>query len=401
MVFSFYQRALVVLGVFVFFSNLPTYLDELNRLMPPMYWMGGFCVLAIPLLRKQKMFLDLISSPLGLWCLAYIWISLIWFLWSSQSEIATREIRWRLLTVMQLLAMMAVFEHPRAVHLARKTLIVVVLWDVAVNVYELFDPLPVNRVQGRSAGFYLDANVSGAALVTGMILSIEVLPSWSRIPYILLTGLGVLVTFSRGGMVAWVLAVAALVLARRVDMTSVFKSAAIGIILAIAIAVPDLDLVMSGVGGSAKINKDVKERMEWFSNPLGVQDRSSWERQYIAKKAWEKIAERPVLGWGTGAYQEAVLAPHNIYLSFMEDHGVLGAFIMPLLIIAVSCRVRGNLRALALVYGGIVMFLSFFSHTMLGDSYSLLGFSLMAAVGATQARPNEAPFPGMVVPEPG
>ena len=59
--------------------------------------------------------------------------------------------------------------------------------------------------------------MAGEALVLGMILSVTVLEPRYRGPYILLTGIGVFITLSRGGILTWVIAVAGLMLARGIS----------------------------------------------------------------------------------------------------------------------------------------------------------------------------------------
>jgi hypothetical protein len=49
---------------------------------------------------------------------------------------------------------------------------------------------------------------------------------------------------------------------------------------------------------------------------------------------WEKFENSLIIGNGTGSSQEAVIGAPNQYLAFMQDHGLLGAIILPLLVLA-------------------------------------------------------------------
>ena len=102
----------------------------------------------------------------------------------------------------------------------------------------------------------------------------------------------------------------------------------------------------------------------------------------MAKKSWEKVADHPVFGSGPGASLEAEVGTHNTYLAFMVEHGVIGAMILPLLIVAVTWGVRGESSNVAVVFGRAVILLSFFTHTILYREQSLLLFALMAAMTA-------------------
>ena len=127
----------------------------------------------------------------------------------------------------------------------------------------------------------------------------------------------------------------------------------------------------------------MEERLDWFTNPTGVEDYSSWERAYLAKQAWEKTAEHPFLGGGTGSSREVVIGAHNQYLILMQDHGLLGVAILPLLVLAVTWAVRGETRGVAMVFGCTAIVLSFFTHTFVYQSQTLMMFALMAAMGFT------------------
>ncbi len=97
------------------------------------------------------------------------------------------------------------------------------------------------------------------------------------------------------------------------------------------------------------------------------------------------------LGGGTGTFHEAFeIAPHNQYLSYMLDHGVLGATIVPLLLLALLWGARGETMRVGLVFGTTILWLSFFTHTMLSNGHSLVPFALLAAMVSTE------PFPAPV-----
>jgi hypothetical protein len=104
------------------------------------------------------------------------------------------------------------------------------------------------------------------------------------------------------------------------------------------ILIPRWDEIASTLERNGSINKNVEERLAWLTDPSGVSDASSWSRIYVAKRAWDRIEESPFWGSGTGSSFEAELAPHNQSLAFMQDHGVLGVLILPLLLLAVIIK---------------------------------------------------------------
>jgi O-antigen ligase len=258
---------------------------------------------------------------------------------------------------------------------------------VALNIYEFFVPLTFSEVHGRSAGLFVNPNLSGEALVLGMILSVIVLPLFWRAPFLLLTGIGIFATFSRAGIGAWFLAVGGLlfftkvVRAKDLVWTFLLSLLVVGIVL-----LPKLDAILKSMDQAGVINKNTEERLAWLTNPSGVSDDSSWSRVYVAQQAWRKFADQPWIGSGTGTSHEAFeIAPHNQYLSYMVDHGVVGATIVPLLILALIWGARGETRRIGLVFGATILWLSFFTHTILSYGHSLLLFALLAAMVSTES----------------
>ena len=100
----------------------------------------------------------------------------------------------------------------------------------------------------------------------------------------------------------------------------------------------------------------------------------------ILAQAWEKTAEHPFFGTGTGSHRTEGMGVHNQYLAFMRDHGLLGAAILPLLILAVTWGTQGQTRGVAMVFGCTAIVLSFFTHTVLNQPHTLMMFALMAAM---------------------
>ncbi len=241
-----------------------------------------------------------------------------------------------------------------------------------------------NKEVGRSSGLYMNPNMAGEALVLGMILSVTVLEPRYRGPYILLTGIGILSTFSRGGILAWVIAVAGLMLARGISLKDLLLPVLLGVALGILVVLPQLDQLVTTWERTGVLNANVLERLEWFTDPYGISDASSWERKYLARQAWDNFAERPFLGSGTGSFSQAVVLPHNQYLAFMLDHGLIGVIILPLLILAAMWGVRGETMYVTIVFGCVVLMLGLFSHRIFHPGYTLLLISLMAAMSRNQ-----------------
>ncbi len=392
---SWYHNMLVIAAIAVFYTNIPEFLHHLDptdtRLLPK-NWVIAFSVAAIPVLLRKGMLEAIIRSPVLLWWFGYLWISLVWFFPSSQDEGAWREVRLRVMAGMELLTITAVLCSPHAIRLAQRMLVIGVLFGVGVNLYELFAPMTFSFVAGRSAGFYINPNQAGQALVLGMVLGINGVNLQWRIPFVLITGAGVLATFSRGSIVAWLLAMGIMLLAQKVRARDLFLAMAVSAAVGIFLIVPRLDNWVGIWEQTGTLNHNVTERLEWLSNPFGVSDHSSWSRVAAARDAWDKFAEHPFSGLGTGASYRAAVEPHNQYLALMVDHGIVGAAILPLLLLSITWWAREKDQVIARVFALSVLTLGFSTHTILADEHSLILFSLLAAMSwasSIKAQPNE------------
>ncbi len=376
-----YHRFLAIAAVIVFYTNVPIYLNVEHGIGLPWFWVIGFTALAIPVVFTQITKAGFFDSPVMLWCLVYAWLALLGFFWSSQPDEAWQEVRWRVLTILNLVVFLGLLAHPGINTLTRQVLVVGVLLGVAINIYELFVPMSFSLVVGRSAGLYMNATTSALALVGGMIFAVGILPYWFRGTFILLTGVGVFLTFSRGGILTWLVALVGLVMTAKVDIKHMLLTGALGVLLAGVLVLPRLGELLSTLDMNGVINKNVVERLEWLTDPFGMSDDSGAARQAVAAQAWDKFAESPIFGSGTGSFRNAFfIPPHNQFLSFMVDHGIVGAAILPMLLLAISWRKRGEAGMMALVFSLVLTMAGFMSHTVMNEPQTLLLCALLATL---------------------
>ncbi len=374
-----------VIAVAVFYGNIHNYLHDRHGVGVPWHWVLAFIILALPLLFTQVMTSDILRLPIVVWCFGYAWLTMVWFILGPQSEMAWQEVRWRILAIIEILSFVAIFMDPRANLYARFALVVAVHVGTFINIYELFVPMSFSNVFGRSAGLYMSPNLSGEALVLGMILGITALPAWYRGSFVLLTSVGVFVTFSRGGLVGWVIVVGGLMLGRFIGVTHLLRTGLVAISLIGIVLLPQADEIFTALERSGSLNANVLERLTWLMDPSGVSDASTWSRKYVAQQAWERVGEQPFLGGGTGAVHEGLdILPHNQFLAYMMDHGLLGAMLLPLLLLALIWLAEGDRRRVGLIFSCAVLWFSFFTHTMLNNSHSLLLLALVAALASTR-----------------
>ncbi len=385
---TYYHNGLAILAVATFYTGWTYFQAQIfPSLGQPKHWIIALfllsLVLSVSTLTRQQ---DVLKVPLVVWCFGFAWVTMLWFLGSSQSEKAWEIVRERLASIMLMLSCLVIFSSPSAIRLARGAIVAAVLFGVTFNIYDFFMPNYFTEVPGRGAGLYLNPNTSGEALVLGMILSVTVLPVLWRAPFLLLAGGGIFVTFSRGDIVAWIMAVSGLLFfVKAVQVRKLVWTALLSLFVVSLVLLPKLDAILTTMDQTGVITKDTQTRFAWLTNPFEVRDSSGLSRAYVAKQAWEKFADHPWVGYGTGSmYESFDIAPHNQYLSYMVDHGVLGVLAVPSLVLALIWGSRGETRRLSLVFGTTILFLSFFTHNLMDFGHTLILFALLAAMVLTE-----------------
>ncbi|MFS0515899.1 O-antigen ligase family protein [Nostoc sp. UIC 10607] len=379
----YYQCALAVGAVFTFFTEISSYLYTSGSFsQPPLIWVMLFALASTPLLFTKNKY---IPRPVITWCLGFIFISLLWFvLLSIPGEIVVEELRKRILSVIFIIIMTLIFSSNNDIHIwTRWAIFIAVLMAVFNNGYEFFNPIAFNSLGtgGRSAGFYLNPNNDGAALVLGMIFSVSLLHPIYRLPFVSIIGIGVLLTFSRGAILGWLVTVIIFTITRILHPNKLlYWVLGIGTIFISLGSQWSAELLQN-----LSLNKNSLERISWFQNISASDSEDSADsRLEVAQLAWHMFTKHPFLGNGIGSTLtwNMGISTHNIYLYYMTDHGILGAFILPALVYAVTQHAHGETKYIGLAFAAFILLWGLFSHNILEERYILIMFSLMAAMTA-------------------
>ena len=386
MISRYYPRILASLAVLVFFTNLDVYLFNSQTVsFPPLYLILGFIAVAAPVVFSSASLSMLAQSPLARWCYGFLLISGAWFLFQpTNSDVALQELRTRILSVSFIIVLLCVLRREDVLQWTRRAILAAVFLAVALNVYELFNPSAFSEVTGRSAGFYANPNISGVALIIGLILTIGLLSQRYRLLFALLVGAAVFMTFSRAAMMGWLIT---MILIMKTGQINLRRSLVIGsVVLALSsvVIISQWEKLQYKLEDLGVLNTNVVDRIQWFNKPVADDD-SATDRHDVAEIAYEKFSEQPLLGNGVGASLRLLrvqgdleISSHNQYLNMMIDHGVLGIFIFPLFVLATVWRARGEAKHIGVTLALFILFMGFFSHNLLQDRYTLLPLALIS-----------------------
>ncbi|MEA2527735.1 MAG: hypothetical protein QOF33_2272 [Thermomicrobiales bacterium] len=386
-----YRKLCVVVAVAVFSSNFANYSERWGY--KPLYWVGLLGVLTAPLLAGAALTKRVPIRPLMVWCAGFLLISIAWYFPSKQNAIAYQEVETRFLSVIFLLLVLFLCARPAEQHLARVMIALSVLLGVGLNLYEVFHPLTFSKIPGRSSGLFENSNQSGAALILGMIIAYAVVPSRVRLPFIVLTGIGILTTFSRAAMIGWILVVLLLVVRAGFGVRQARALLVFGAIVVAFIFSPLWGNVQGSLEERGILNLNNLQRLTFFRQG-NLDDQSAEGRKQVAQVGWRLFGEKPLAGHGTGSFrviEDLQAGVHNIYVALLIDHGILGLFIIPSLLLATLWG--ANAKTFDVV-GPFMLFIAmwgFFSHNVLEERYILLSIALTAAlVAGARTRPMES-----------
>lgn len=381
-----YRRLVIWLAVGTLYSGLSLYLFASERSeVPPLFVILAIAMLALPLALLRGGLTAVVSAPLFVWSCGYFALSVPAYLLSSRSELAAQDLRNRTLCCLLLAAFLLLFNSDDAARTARRAM----LWSalvlgVGLNLYEVVAPLTFSPIFGRSAGLYLNPNISASVLAATALLTLEdVLPKW-RVRVLTLFTLGILVTLSRSVILAWLPLLVALGFGRVVD------GRRLGLTLVATLAIAGTVLASTGLLGVAweLYQRGGAEAVARFTSPfdLGANaEQSASERFGALQLAFRMFTEHPIWGSGLASTWEWTYAtrPHNMYAMHLAEQGILGLLLYPAAVGAAAVGTLEPRRGVVLA-ALLFLWLGMFSHNML-ETFPLL--MLLALVGRRRGTP--------------
>jgi len=371
----------------VFFSNLPVYVTLfVNPSLRPLHWtsaIGGLMLvwwLQLPIWRVRA------SMQLPAWVAIYSVMCLVWYLAFGGGDVEV--LRQRVIAAAFLLvSYLALAAGSRILSVARHAILGVVIAAVAVNFYDIANPFALVPAQsefavlGRATGLYGNPNQAGAALVLGLIVTISLVSSRWRGLYLSYIGIGVALTLSRSALLGFALVVLGLLFTARLTL----KQTAFATLIWATLGWITAAYVLPAFAQHLNLDPQVIfERLTWIIDPVGKADFSQLERAYLADQGWEQFLNSPIVGNGIGSTElwAARSSTHNQYLLLLSDFGILGAAVIPALLVTIVIGPSARAVPERWAFVAFIALWAAVSHNVLTEYYALLAFAAMAAMCA-------------------
>jgi O-antigen ligase len=280
-------------------------------------------------------------------------------------------------------------DHARVLAVAAFMIVAV---GTTLNLYELFIESNVwSTAPGRSAGLYINPNVSAQALLGyGLVFFLNRLGKITVADYslIILVVVGVLATFSRAGIMAALVLLTAAVLIRAQRKYMIRIVAGMVIISVVLFSIASYTL------NNMELSSDAMNRISSLSNRGGIGDYRE-DRGEASLVALDLAMTNPLLGVGVLTVSEMPEGPHNMFVAMMVDYGIIGLTVYVLIILRLMFIARGaNLKLSAPLWFFCVwlVIFGFASHNLLGDTATipLFGFALARAYQIRASRQSIA-----------
>jgi len=382
--FCWYSIGIVSIILSLFYLEIPNYIYTLNDSVLPKYFYYTCFLFVTPLLfLKLKSFKLYMVSPFFLWASALVILNFVHFMLAL---IADEEIRANLIStkiqfivLALLLGFACSFMRSRSYE---RIFVILTCTITALVMMDFFSPgilYPIGTegtVLGRAAATFINPTKAGEAILLTFLLAFPVVSSKYRTPILLLAGTGIILTFSRGAILAWMLFWIFLLVTRKVSKYS------LALLLVILIALPLLlgsfENYLYGREEFEGGLSNLLDRLAFFQAQAMDGD-SAQERAEELVAGFDLFLRNPIFGAGAGATHLWSLrgSTHNQTLMIAAEYGVFGLALLGWLSVLLwKGKYFQDRRFQSAAVAGFI-FMSVFTHNMFDFPYWLLTFALV------------------------
>lgn len=380
-----YLTAAIVAIISLIYLDIPNYAHVLNSGIEPKYFYYALVLIVAPLLLlKFRKFVLYMASPFSLWVFAEIIIHSYGLLDGNETTVHLIMLRNQYLILSLLFGFTASIARTESYEgifliLAITIPVLVIIDFVSPGIFYPIDTQ--GTVLGRAAAMYINPTRAAEAILLTYLLAIPVMRLQYRTPLLLLAGAGVIVTFSRGPILVWMLFWLFLLITRKLSRYSLVFS--IGVVVALPLLLSIFKSYLQTRQGLDFAIDNILDRLDFFQTQ-SLDDNSAQQRMAVLEAGWRVFLENPIFGAGTGITDvQSNMWPfdvntHNQIVMIAAEQGIFGVALWVWLLVILW---RGNYfqdirLQLATAVGTFLM--AFFNHNMFDTLYWLMTFALVS-----------------------
>jgi hypothetical protein len=381
-----WQQSLAVVCVVVLFMELPLYAHVLRPAFPPKLAYFALAAAAAPvLLARFDEFVDWLAQPFAIWAACFALLHLLHVIANTPGgdPVVVNSLWMRIqMCVLAVILGFVLTSVPPSTFLWAFPIVAMLIAGLLVldflRPWTLYPRGTEGVIPGRPAATLLNANKAGEAVMLAALFGLAALPRRLRPVLLAVAAVGVVATFGRNAMLAWLVVVAVLVVRRAVS------GAGAAMLLGAGVAGGMLAGALVEFASNApdlwRAADDLAARLGFFTAGQ-VGDHSASERVTVALAALQLFLEHPLLGAGAGATYlwSLPVSPHNQPLALAADFGLVGLAAWGWMLWILW---RGRFfaeRALQIAGAILFAFYSMFAHTLFDFMYWQLALAMLAS----------------------
>ena len=276
--------------------------------------------------------------------------------------------------------------------ITKKAILIALLLSAFNNFFEFFDRslyyIETREYSiGRSQGFFQGPNESATAIVIGLLLTYNIVYERLKLFFLLITFIGVALTFSRSGILCWFVAVSLLSYYNIISRKVLFKLI-LTLSIILIITIPILIEFISSTSLNAEY---ILSRISFFTDSqYSGESYGTSERAVLINEALKLFNNNPLVGSGLGAtrYWEYVknTGAHNTIIDLMAQFGVIGIIIYFSLLFTLIWKTTGEYKKLTIAYVIVILVDGLFTHNQLLNYHYIISFAFMANMSYLSTR---------------
>ncbi len=380
-----YLVGVVIIVLSLFYLGIPDYLFVVSYQVEWKFIYYILFILITPfLLLNPKSFTRYLFSPFSLWALALLIISSVGMLGGPDIDknvvsLVSTQNQYIILTILFgfIFSITPTKHYERIIPILAMIIPLLVIIDF-IRPGILYPLGTIGTMPGRAGATFINPNKAGEAMLLTGLLAIPVMRPKYRICLILLTFLGIIMTFSRGAILVWTLFCFFLLKTRKIPLKGSI------LIIAAFIFMPTLlgcfKYYLEARQDLGSSLNDVITRLSFFQNPTTFTDASAQLRVTLLQEGWDLFLHNPILGAGTGAttFWDLGSGTHNEFLKLAAEHGIFGIALWVTLAVILWKGEYFEDRRFQFAAAGMFIFSSFFTHNMFDFPYWLFTFALIS-----------------------